>query len=282
MRIPIALAFALLTAACTPVFFQPSGHLYATPGLYGIQYEPVEFKADDGTALFAWFMPARGTARGTVLYLHGNAENISTHFSNVAWMPAEGFNVFAIDYRGYGGSSGSPTVPFAHLDSYAAMRVLLARRDVDPNRIIVFGQSLGGALAIHYVAHSAYRSHVRAVIADSPFSDYQRVAREKMAAFFMTWPLQWLANFVINNDYAPIASVRALSPIPLLLIHGEADGIVAPHHSQALYASAAEPKDLWLLPETGHIQSVRSSAIRKRLTQFLVSHAGERAALAGN
>jgi fermentation-respiration switch protein FrsA (DUF1100 family) len=282
MRILLALALALAAAACTPVFFQPSGYLYATPGLYGIQYEPVEFKADDGTALFAWFMPARGPARGTVLYLHGNAENISTHFANVAWMPAEGFNVFAIDYRGYGGSSGSPTVPGAQLDIDAAMRVLLARRDVDPNRIIVFGQSLGGALAIHYVAHSVYRSHVRAVIADSPFSDYQKVAREKMAAFFMTWPLQWLANFVINNDYAPIASVHALSPIPLLLIHGEADGIVSPHHSQALFASAAEPKDLWLLPETGHIQSVRSSAIRKRLTQFLVSHSGERAALAGN
>ncbi len=283
MRALTALVLLLIVVGCTPVFFQPSGYLYATPGLYGIQYEPVEFKADDGTNLFAWFLPARGEARGTVLYLHGNAENISTHFANVAWMPAEGFNVFAIDYRGYGGSAGSPSLPGAQLDIDAAMRVLLARRDVDPSRIIVFGQSLGGALAIHYVAHSAYRSHVRAVIADSPFSDYQRIAREKMAGFFMTWPLQWLANFVINNDYAPIASVHALSPIPLLLIHGEDDSIISPRHSQALYDNAAQPKDLWLLPETGHIQSVRSTALRKRLTGFLVSHSGQRLAeLAGH
>ena len=275
MRALALLALALIVAGCTPVFFQPSGYVYSSPGLYGLQYEPVEIKADDGTALFAWFFPARGESRGTVLFLHGNAENISTHFANVAWMPAEGFSVLALDYRGYGGSSGSPSLPGTQLDIDAALRYLLERRDVNPNRIIVFGQSLGGALAIHYVAHSAYRSHVRAVIADSPFSDYQRVAREKLAGFFMTWPLQWLANFTINNDYAPIASVHALSPIPLLLIHGEEDTIVSPKHSQALYASAAEPKDLWLLPDTGHIQSVRSAALRKRLTQFLMSHSGQ-------
>jgi fermentation-respiration switch protein FrsA (DUF1100 family) len=278
MRALIALTLALAFAGCTPAFFQPSGHLYATPGLYGLKYHPVELSAADGTALFAWFLPARGDPRGTVLYLHGNAENISSHFGNIAWMPAEGFNVLALDYRGYGASAGSPSLPGAQLDIDAAMRALLARPDVDPERIIVFGQSLGGALAIHYVAHSAYRRHVRAVIADSPFSDYRLVAREKMAAFFLTWPFQWLPNFTVNNDYAPIASVRALSPIPLLLIHGEDDTIVPSHHSRRLYDGAAQPKDLWLVPETGHIQSLKSSVMRARLTQFLQRHSGQRVA----
>lgn len=278
MRTLAALAFAFLIAGCTPVFFQPSSSIYQTPGLYGIEYQAVEFKAADGTALFAWFLPARGEPRGTVLYLHGNAQNISAHFPNVAWMPAAGFNVFAIDYRGYGGSEGKPTLPGVQLDIDAAMRVLLARPDVHPERIIVFGQSLGGALAIHYVAHSPYRSHIRAVIADSPFSDYRLVAQEKLADLFITWPLQWLPTFTVNNDYAPLASVAALAPIPLLLIHGERDGVVGPHHSQALFDAAQEPKALWSIADAGHIGALRESKVRKRLAEFLRAPGAERLA----
>ena len=69
---------------CTSVFFQPHNVIVSTPGQFGIEYQPVEMLAADGTALFAWFLPARGPARGSVLYLHGNGENISTQFANVA------------------------------------------------------------------------------------------------------------------------------------------------------------------------------------------------------
>ncbi|HYR35946.1 MAG TPA: alpha/beta hydrolase [Burkholderiales bacterium] len=272
MRRLAALILVLTLAACTPVFFQPSGSIYSTPGLYGIDYERAEFKAADGTALFAWFMPARGEARATVLYLHGNAENISAHFANVAWMPAAGFNVLALDYRGYGGSEGKPSLAGVQLDIDAAMRTLINRPDVDPDRIIVFGQSLGGALAIHYVAHSAYRDHILAVIADSAFADYRMVAKEKMAGFFITWPLQWLPGFTVDNDYSPRASVAALSPIPLLLMHGDRDSIVPAHHSQLLFEAAQEPKTFWSIPDSGHIQALRSAKVRQRLTEFLVQH----------
>jgi fermentation-respiration switch protein FrsA (DUF1100 family) len=268
-----ALLLAAGIAGCTPVFFQPSTTLFATPGQFGIDYKPVEFAAADGTALFAWFLPARGPAKATVLYLHGNAENISTHFPNVAWMPAAGFNVLAIDYRGYGGSEGRPSLAGVQLDIDAAMRTLLARSDVDPQRIIVFGQSLGGALAIYYVAHSAYRQHVRAVVVDSAFSDYRLVAKEKMADLVLTWPFQWLPNFTVDNDYSPRAAVAALSPIPLLLIHGERDGIVPPHHSRLLFDQAQAPKDLWSIPDAGHIQALRNAAVRKRLADFLLNAA---------
>ncbi|HUQ76221.1 MAG TPA: alpha/beta fold hydrolase [Burkholderiales bacterium] len=275
MRLLAALLAAASLSACTPLFFQPSSSIHQTPGLYGIEYEPVEFKAEDGTALFAWFLPARGEPTATVLYLHGNGQNISAHFPNVGWMPAAGFNVLALDYRGYGGSAGKPTLSGVQLDIDAAMRVLLERPDVDPDRIVVFGQSLGGALAIHYVAHSAYRRNVRAVIVDSPFSDYRRVAQEKMADLFLTWPFQWLTAFTVNNDYSPQASVAALSPIPLLLIHGEQDSIVAPHHSRLLFETAQEPKALWSIPDVGHIGAMRERSVRKRLTEFVQRSSSE-------
>jgi len=278
MRTLAALALAFLVSGCTTVFFQPSSTIYETPGQYGIDYQPVEFKASDGTALFAWFLPARGEPKATILYLHGNGANISAHFSNVAWMPAAGFNVLAIDYRGYGGSEGKPTLPGVQLDIDAAMRVLLARPDVNHDRIIVFGQSLGGALAIHYVAHSAYKSHIKALVVDSSFADYRQVAQEKLADLFITWPLQWLPTFTVNNDYSPIASVAALSPIPLLLIHGERDGIVALHHSQELFEAAQEPKALWTIEDAGHIGALRESKVRTRLAEFLRAPGAERLA----
>lgn len=277
-RLLVVLLLAGALGACTSVFFQPNGAVYQTPGQYGIDYERVEFKAADGIALFAWFLPARGDAKATVLYLHGNGQNISAHFPNVAWMPAAGFNVLAIDYRGYGGSEGKPSLPGVQLDIDAAMRVLLEREDVNPDRIIVFGQSLGGALAIHYVAHSAYRSHIKAVVVDSPFSDYRQVAQEKLADLVITWPLQWLASFAVNNDYSPMASVAALSPIPLLLIHGDRDGVVGPHHSRALFDAAQEPKALWSIEDAGHIGALREPRVRKRLAEFLRAPGAERLA----
>jgi len=280
MRALIAFTFVLFISGCTQAFFQPHRYIVSTPGQYGVEYQPVEFKAEDGTALFAWFLPARGEPRGSVLYLHGNAENISTHFANVAWMPAAGFNVLAFDYRGYGGSQGSPTLEGVQLDIDAAMRTLLERPDVDPARIIIFGQSLGGALAIHYAASSEYRANVRAIVIDSAFSDYRRIVKDKAASFFLTWPFQWLLPQTVDNDFSPAASVREVSPIPLLFIHGERDSIVPVEHSRRLYARAAEPKEIWVVPDAGHIQAVKNKELRKRLTEFLRRHSGRETGLA--
>lgn len=234
-----------------------------------MRYETLRLRTVDDVELVGWFMPAAGRARATVLFLHGNAENISTHFMNVAWMPAAGFNVLALDYRGYGGSAGAPSLPGVQLDIDAALAALLARPDVDARRIVLFGQSLGGAFAIHYAARGMRRGALRAVISDSAFADYQMIASEKLADFFLSWPLQWLPRLTVDNDYAPLASIGEVSPLPLVLIHGEADAIVPPHHAQRLYEAAKAPKELWLLPGTGHIQSVRDPALRQRLDGYV-------------
>ena len=273
MRALFTLPAVVALAGCTQVFFQPHRILVDTPARFGVEYQTVNLKADDGTSLHAWFLPAKGPAKATVLFLHGNAENISTHFASIVWMPAEGFNVLALDYRGYGASEGEPSLQGAQLDIDAAMPVLLARPDVDPDRIVLFGQSLGGALAIHYAAHTAYRKHIRALVADSAFSNYRQITREKLASFFLTWPFQWLPWLTVDNDYSPDASVGEVSPIPLLLIHGDRDAVVPSHHSQRLFDLAREPKDLWIVPGAGHTQSLHSKTVRERLTGFLLQHA---------
>lgn len=268
---------APLCSGCTKLFFFPHSYLMDTPERHGIEYRIENFQAADGTSLNAWFLPSKnkdgGKAKATVLFLHGNAENISTHFRNVAWMPEEGFNVLVLDYRGYGASEGTPSLAGMQLDIDAAMRSLLAHKDVDPNRIVVIGQSLGGALAIHYIAHSAYRANIRAVVIDSAFSDYRRIAREKFAGALLTWPFQWLPWITVDNDYSPLDSVAALSPLPLLLIHGDQDVVIPHHHSQRLFERAGEPKELWITPGAGHTQSLSNEAVRNRLTGFLLRYA---------
>ena len=269
MRTVLALIAALAASGCTGAFFHPQRTLVATPNVVGVRYEPVTLRTADSVELIAWFMPATGKAHATVLFLHGNAENISTHFMNVAWMPAEGFNVLALDYRGYGGSGGKPSLPGMQLDIDAALTALRARPDVDPRRIVLFGQSLGGALAIHYAARGPQRGALRAVIADSAFADYRAIASERLATSAVTWPFQWLPALVVDNDYSPLASVAEVSPLPLVLIHGDADAIVPPHHAQRLFEAARAPKELWLLPGIGHIQSVRDPALRRRLGDYV-------------
>lgn len=136
-------------------------------------------------------------------------------------------------------------------------------------KIVVLGQSLGGALAVFYSAHSAYRDSIRAVIIDSAFSDYRQIARDGLAKFALTWPFQWLPWLVIDNDYSPIDSIAMLSPIPLLIIQGDKDLVVSVQHAQRLFEQAKQPKELLIVPNTGHIQSLGSKMVRERLIAFL-------------
>ncbi|MES1981485.1 MAG: alpha/beta fold hydrolase [Pseudomonadota bacterium] len=275
MHIPGILLLSVLLSGCTQMFFQPQRQIINSPENYGFEYQVENFQAADGTALSAWFMPAHGQAKATVLYLHGNGENVSTHFRSVLWLTQEGFNVFALDYRGYGTSAGAPSLAGAQLDIDAAMRKLLGRKDVDPQRIVLFGQSLGGALAIYYAAHTAYRANLRAVVIDSAFFDYRQIVREKLAGIFITWPLQWLPWLTVNNEYTPAAAVAAVSPLPLLLLHGDHDKVIPLHHSQELYARAREPKELWIVPGAGHIQAMASVTVRNKLAAYMLHHTSQ-------
>jgi uncharacterized protein len=270
MRARLAAVLAgLVATACTAVFFQPHRIQVSTPDQLGLAYQDVRFKARDGVELFGWFLPAKGPALGTILQLHGNAENISTHFANLAWMPARGFNVFIFDYRGYGASEGEPTLEGVQLDIDSAMEALLSRGDVDKDHVVIYGQSLGGALAAYYVAHSSHRDRIRALILESAFSDYVDIVQEKFAEHWITWPFQWIPLLSVDDRFSPLPVMAKISPIPLLILHGDQDLVVPVHHARRLYDAAREPKQLWIVAGAGHIQTTGSQAQRDRLVAWL-------------
>jgi uncharacterized protein len=134
---------------------------------------------------------------------------------------------------------------------------------------VVFGQSLGGALAITGLASSPRKDDVRALVVEGGFTGYRALAREKLADFWPTWPLQWPLSMTIDDGYRPVERIGELAPLPVLIIQGEADQVVPAHHGRALFAAAGEPKELWLLPDTGHIQAFASEGNRRRLRAWL-------------
>ncbi len=245
---------ALLLSACSNAFFYPMKLLLRTPADLDLNYEEVHFASLDEVKLHGWFLPAENAALGTVLFLHGNAENISTHIGAVMWLPKADYNVFLFDYRGYGHSAGQADLTGAHLDSAAALRYLRTRADIDPHRLIVFGQSIGGAIAWTTVAHED-QSGIRALVVESAFSSYRGIAREKLAGSLLTWAFQWPLALTIDDDYSPLRHAHALDSVPKLIIHGETDPVVPLAHAQRLYAAAGGDKQLWVVPHGGHIEA---------------------------
>lgn len=266
-RLLAPLLLTLSLPACIGLFFQPYRPYVRTPADIGLAYEDVTFEAADRVPLHGWFLPASAPACATILFLHGNAENISTHIASVYWLPAHGFNVFLFDYRGYGASGGSPSVAGIQTDIDAAMRYVLGRSDHGP--VVMYGQSLGGAAAIYYAAHGSLRDHIRSLVAESSFASYRGITREKLAGFWLTWPFQWLPKLTISDKYSPIAAIGRVAPIPLLLVHGTKDPIVPLRDGERLFAAAHEPKRFWKVEGAGHIAAFRSPAMRERLIAYL-------------
>ena len=261
-------ALPLFLSGCVQsMFYYPDHVRYETPDALGLRYEAVRFTSADGTKLSGWFIPAVGRqqnpkeAKGTVVHFHGNAQNMSSHWRFVAWLPKQDYNVFVFDYRGYGESEGVPEPKGVFEDSSAALNYVRSRSDVDAERLFVFGQSLGGTNAIAVVG-SGNRAGVKAAAIESTFYSYSSIANDKMAG----------AGLLVSDDYAASKFVAAVSPIPLLLIHGTADGVIPHAHSQRLLAAAREPKRLIEVPGAGHLEPMSAprfgTTYQQALTEF--------------
>lgn len=262
------LAMTLLSG-CGHLFLMPDEERVLNPGTLGVGFEEVRIDDGRGPVLQGWYLPAQSErVAGSVLFLHGNAQNISNHLLSVYWLPERGFNVLLVDYRGYGASGGTATLSGSAADAQRAL-AYLAEREAQAIPLAVLGQSLGGGLAPCAVARSPHRSRIEAVILDSAFAGFRRIAREKLDAFWFTWPLQVPLSWTVPDEYSAVRYIADLSPIPVLVIHGKADRIVPVDHARSLFAAAEEPRSLWLVPEAGHIQALRREEVRDRLASYL-------------
>ena len=281
----LAIFLCLPMFGCSSIYFFPSREYVATPDQLGMKYQEVEIpvgkdSGPNGIKLQSWWLPSSApSVCGTIVVLHGNAQNMSNHLFGVSWLSAEGFNLFIYDYRGYGRSGGFPVVPSVIEDNETVLSTLFSRLDggqlagaagkSPPEKVVIYGQSLGGALAVPTVVRSKFRDRFAAVILESVFSSYPSIIREKLGQFYLTWPFQYPLSWLYYSRNSPIKLIERISPIPLLIVHGLNDEIVFPDNSRHLFDQAAEPKELWTMESAGHINSFQSPHNREKLIQYL-------------
>lgn len=217
---------------------RPSLARAAIPGL-----SEVETVTADGLRLLAWYAPARA-GRPTLLYLHGNGGNIAYRADRARKLTAAGYGLLLVEYRGYGGNPGSPSEDGLHADAEAAL-AWLASRNLPPGYIVLYGESLGTAVAVRLAAETAARgAPVAALVLEAPFTSIADVAQHHYPYI----PARHLVKDRFDAE-GRIAAARA----PVLVMHGERDHVVPVRFGRALFAAAIEPKRGWFMPGADHV-----------------------------
>lgn len=225
---PVLVCILVSSCNCGKRFlFHPVKGLSATPAIIGLAYQNVRFTASDGTRLHGWWVPA-SYPRGTVLFCHGNAGNISYLIDTIDIYHKMSFNIFVFDYRGFGVSEGTPTEQGTYLDAEAAWSYLVEKRSIKPRNIIVVGRSLGGPIA----ARLCRNKHPRALILESTFTSVRDLAEY----YYPGVPVSWLFKGIYDTS-AYIMDVHC----PVLVIHSEYDEIVPFEMGEKLFETANRP-----------------------------------------
>jgi len=211
------------------VYF-PSRALDATPADAGLAFREARFPAADGVLLHGWYVAA-DRPRGTVLFCHGNAGNISHRLETLRLARDLGLNILLFDYRGYGRSQGRTTEQGTYADARGAWDWLRAETGERPDRMVVWGRSLGGAVAAHLVAELA--EPPAALILESTFTSLPDMG----AVAYPFLPVRLLARMRY-----PVAEDLARVRCPVLVAHSPQDEIVPFRFGERLFAAAPEPR----------------------------------------
>lgn len=208
----------------------PGRALEATPGDMGLEYEDAWIDTSDGEKLHGWLIPA-AVPRGTLLFFHGNAGNISHRLDSIMIFNKLGLDVLIIDYHGYGQSSGSPGEDKTYLDAQAAWDYLVVERGVSADHIVIFGRSLGGAVGAWLGSRPGVNP--AGVIIESSFSSGVDMART------LYWFLP--ARLITRVKY-PVADYAAGLRAPLLVAHSRDDEIIPFRMGRVVFEAAPGPK----------------------------------------
>ncbi|HTT47144.1 MAG TPA: alpha/beta hydrolase [Pseudolabrys sp.] len=216
------------------------------------QADEITLTSSDGEKLVAWFVPPRGD-KPIALYFQGNAEGLPARAGRFTWLTADGTGLLALCYRGYGGSSGTPSEQGLIGDAEAAYA--FARARFPAKRIVLFGESLGTAVAVALAAGH----EVAGVILDAPFTS----AADVGAAAYPFVPVRWAMKDTFHSDRR-IGHVTA----PLLVLHGEQDVVVPIRFGEKLFALAREPKRFVRFPRGNHVD-LDDHGAAKPIKEFL-------------
>ncbi len=246
MFITLLVSLVLLTVLAVKfeerfIFF-PSSKFEVTPTALGLRHDELTLVTPDGERLHAWFLPSSvepSTHRYTVLVCHGNAGNISHRLDRTLLMHANvGTDVLLFDYRGFGNSSGRPDESGTYEDARAAYRYLVDERGVDESRLVLFGESLGAAVALQL----ATEVDAAGLVLEASFTSIRDMAR-------VAYP--FIPNGWVKTRYENIEKIPTVK-MPVLVLHGTEDRTVPFAQGQSLFEAANEPKRFLAIDGASH------------------------------
>lgn len=226
---------------------------------FGIAPEDCTFRTSDELTLHGWFI-RNDQAIATFLWCHGNAGNLSDRLDNLARLAQLPFNIFIFDYRGYGKSEGTPSEEGLYLDAEAAYHFLLDEKAISPDKLILFGRSLGGAVAIDLATKHA----VAGVIVESTFTTISDMARHLFP---------YLPTVVLKTKFESQSKVSRINA-PILILHGSDDKTVPALLGRDLFEAASDPKEFHEIAGAGHNDTyvVGGDRYFQRLLRFATDH----------
>jgi uncharacterized protein len=215
-------------------------------GLAELGVREVSLPSADGLSLLSWYLPPRGQ-RPVILYFHGNGGHIGYRADRIRRFAREGYGVLLLEYRGYGGNPGTPSEEGLYRDA-AAATAFLADAGIGPRRLVLYGESLGSAVAVQVAAER----EVAAVVLESAFTSIAAAAQ---------YHYRYVPAALLVVDRFDSLSRIGRVGAPILMLHGGRDGIVPARFGEELYAAAPEPKQRWLAPDAGHEDLARFGAL---------------------
>lgn len=234
------------------LIYHPNTNLLA-PSAYGLEVDQHTLPTVDGVALTAWHMPAK-EAMPTILHMHGNAGNIGDRHAVYNAFHEEGFGVLALEWRGYGSSTGRPNEKGFYEDAQTAID-WLGKQGVAESDIILYGESIGSGAAVQMATEIS----AKALVLEAPFTSLW----ERAAEIYWYLPAKWM----VRDRYDNLSKISQVQE-PLFIMHNRGDKIVPFHHGQAIYDAANEPKDLLSFNAADHVAFDRP-LIAAKLKEFL-------------
>jgi fermentation-respiration switch protein FrsA (DUF1100 family) len=242
-----------LLTGCSSVLYYPTPVDYVTAEQMPVKPEDKYVSTPDGEKLRVWqfHTPKLKKPKAVILQFHGNGQNMTSHFTLLYPVLSYSYDFVAFDYRGYGKSTGEPTPKGLIEDSKTIIRWVKAQYPETP--LIIFAQSLGGAVAMRTLIDLKNEVPIRALILDSTFASYRSAARRTLSNSWITWLFQPIAWLIIDNSTGVNGELDQLGPYKKIVVHGLADHVVSYKLGEAIFEELKEPKEFWPIENGEHI-----------------------------
>lgn len=233
-------------------------------------YENVILKTPDSVTLHGRFIRTPIQKKGTIIRLSGYTADIhGNRDDNLAWLSDAGYDIFEFDYRGSGRAGGSLTLEGLQTDIAAAIEHVLKSADAQGYPVLILGQGLIGAFSVCALANSPYKNSISGLIIDGSFASREDLLDERLKTLVASRPLKEMLRAATDDSYSPVMWIKEISPIPVIIIHGDHDTAIPLESGLDLYVKAQRPKELLIADGKGHEEALTDRKIRKRLISYL-------------